>query len=58
MEDSFQNPFRTLGVLQEYLVIPFGLINAPAVYQCLVNDVLGDLLNCYIFIYLDDTYFF
>lgn len=25
--------------------MPFGLTNAPEVFQCLINDVLRDLLN-------------
>lgn len=28
----------------EYLVMPFGLINAPAIFQVLVNDVLRDMI--------------
>lgn len=34
--------------------MPFGLTNAPAVFQNLVNDVLGDMINKFIFVYLDD----
>lgn len=34
--------------------MPFALINAPAVFQALVNDVLRDMLNYFIFVYLDD----
>ena len=40
----------------EYLVMPFGPTNAPAVFQALVNDVLGDMLN--LFVYLDDILVF
>lgn len=36
----------------------FGLTNAPAVFQALVNDVLRDLLNRVIFVYLDDILVF
>lgn len=38
----------------EYLVMPFGLMNGPAVFQALVNDVLRDFLNHFVFVYLDD----
>lgn len=42
----------------EYLVMPFGLSNAPAVFQTLVNDVLGDFLHHFVFIDLDSILFF
>lgn len=32
----------------------FGLTNAPAVLQALVNDVLRDMLNIFVFVYLDN----
>lgn len=38
----------------EYLVMPFGLINAPAVFQALINDVLRDKLNKFVSVYLYD----
>ena len=34
----------------EYLVMPFGLTNAPAVFQALINDVLRDMLNRFVFV--------
>lgn len=42
----------------KYLVMPFGLTNAPAVFQAIVNDVLRDLLNCVVFVYIDDILIF
>ncbi|KAK2886271.1 hypothetical protein Q8A73_020217 [Channa argus] len=36
----------------------FGLTNALAVFQNLVNDVLGDMLNRFVFVYLDDILIF
>jgi len=32
----------------------FGLTNAPAAFQCFMNDVFSDLLDVYIVVYLDD----
>lgn len=36
----------------------FGLTNAPAVFQNLVNDVLRDFLDRFVFVYLDDILIF
>ena len=52
--DEWKTGFNTPTGHYEYLVMPFGLTNAPAVFQSLVNDVLRDMLNKYVFIYLDD----
>ena len=38
--------------------MPFGLTNAPAVFQALVNDVLLDMLDRFVFVYLDDILVF
>lgn len=38
--------------------MPFGLANAPAVFQAFVNDVLRELLNKFVFVYLDDILIF
>lgn len=34
--------------------MPFGLTNTPAIFQVLVNNVLWDFLNLFVFIYLGD----
>jgi transposase InsO family protein len=40
--------------LYRFRVMPFGLTNAPATYQRLMDRVLGQDLNPYVFCYLDD----
>lgn len=50
--------FNTSNRHYEYLVMPFGLTNATAVFQALVNDILRDFLNRFVFIYLDDILVF
>ena len=32
----------------------FGLINAPAIYQMLINNTLAECLDIYAVVYLDD----
>ncbi|KAK5885831.1 hypothetical protein CesoFtcFv8_016928 [Champsocephalus esox] len=56
--DEWKTGFNTPSGHYEYLVMPFGLTNAPAVFQGLVNDVLRDLLNICVFVYLDDILIF
>lgn len=34
--------------------MPFSLTNAPAVFQAMINDILCNMLNHFVFVYLDD----
>ena len=56
--DEWKTAFNTPLGHFEYLVMPFGLTNAPAIFQSLVNDVLRDMLNRFVFVYLDDILIF
>ena len=56
--DEWKTGFNTPSGHYEYLVMPFGLTNAPAVFQAMINDVLRDFLNLFVFVYLDDILIF
>src|SRR3954467_11121149 len=38
----------------QYKVMPFGLMNAPATFQALVQDILRPLLDSCVIVYIDD----
>ena len=42
----------------EYLVMPFGLKTAPAIFQSMMEDIFSDLLGRTVLIYLDDILVF
>lgn len=56
--DEWKTEFNTTSEHYEYLVMPFGLCNAPAVFQTFVNDVLREFLNVFVFVYIDDILIF
>lgn len=52
--DEWKTTFRTRYGSFEWLVVPFGLTNAPSAFQRFMNDIFADLLDVYVIIYLDD----
>ena len=46
--------FKTKWGLFEYTVLPFGLTNAPASFQTLMNDLFRAYLDLWLVIFLDD----
>lgn len=54
--DSVQKTaFRTKYGSYEFLVMPFGLCNAPSVFQRLMNDIFRDLQDVCLATYMDDV---
>jgi hypothetical protein len=56
--DKWKTAFRTLYRHFEYLVIPFGLTNAPATFQSVVDHTIQPFLNRFIVYYLDNILIF
>ena len=54
LENVQKTTFKTRWGLFEYLVMPFGLTNAPAQFMNMMNDLLGDYLDRFVLIFLDD----
>ena len=57
-EDVPKTAFATPFALFEYTVLCFGLTNAPATVQSVMNDVLRDVLGKFVLVYLDDIVVF
>uniref|UniRef100_A0A8C5P6V7 Gypsy retrotransposon integrase-like protein 1 n=1 Tax=Leptobrachium leishanense TaxID=445787 RepID=A0A8C5P6V7_9ANUR len=56
--DEWKTAFRSRYGHFEYMVMPFGLCNAPGTFQHFLNDIFRDLLDQYVVIYLDDILVF
>ncbi len=57
-EDVFKTAFTTRWGNYEWRVLPFGLTNAPATFQRIMNDAFRDLLDKCVIVYLDDILIF
>lgn len=52
--DVQKTAFRTRYGLFEWLVMPFGLANAPSTFQRYINSVLREYLDVFVSAYIDD----
>jgi hypothetical protein len=56
--DEWKKTFKYYYGHFEYVVMPFGLINAPFVFQHLINDVFREYLDNFVICYINNILIF
>ncbi|KAF9763057.1 Retrovirus-related Pol polyprotein from transposon 17.6 [Nosema granulosis] len=53
-EDIEKTAFGCKEGLFEFVKMPFGLVNGPATFQRIMNNILRDFINKFVVVYMDD----
>jgi len=53
-DDIPKSAITTIFGNYEWVVMPFGMANAPSSWQAVVNSIFRDILGIYVVVYLDD----
>ena len=53
-EDIYKISFRARYGHYEFVIVPFGLTNAPTTFMCLMNSVLCPYLEGFFIVFIDN----